>query len=262
MNIKTGFKSAAFSALMLAAISPASAAVVVDQSNIAVAPNGGSIIYQVFGSPINGNPSGQAAGNFYQATGVQFVTAGLSGLLAAIDLQLTKFGPANNGGNFELIIGNNVTFDTNGFLSGANILGTISGNVSSLSATGGVFNFDTSGLGLSFNAGDQFVLALNAPDGGSGVFGWAAGTSTDAPGVPFNGANFISNNYAGGNAFRRITPVNGADGPFQSHPDFGFRTFVGSVPEPTTWTMMIVGIAGVGFSMRRKGKQTLRVLYT
>ena len=259
MNSKTGFKSAAFSALMLASISPASAAVVIDQSNIAVAPSGGSIIYQVFGSPINGNPPGQPAGNFFEATGIQFVTAGLTGLLSAVDLQLSKFNPNNNAGNFELIIGNNVTFDVNGLLLTGNILGTVIGNVSSLAATGGVFNFDTSGLGLSFNAGDQFVLALQAPDDGSGVFGWAAGTSTDAPGVPFNPANFIFNNYAGGNAFRSITPVNGPDAPFRSHVDLGFRTYVNSVPEPATWAMMIVGFGMVGGAMRRR--HSVRVTY-
>ena len=37
---------------------------------------------------------------------------------------------------------------------------------------------------------------------------------------------------------------------------------VGAVPEPTTWMLMLLGMAGVGFSMRRKGKQTLRVRYT
>lgn len=37
---------------------------------------------------------------------------------------------------------------------------------------------------------------------------------------------------------------------------------VGAVPEPTTWMLMLIGMAGVGFSMRRKQQQTLRVRYT
>ena len=34
-----------------------------------------------------------------------------------------------------------------------------------------------------------------------------------------------------------------------------------AVPEPSTWMLMLLGMAGVGFSMRRKEKQTLRVRY-
>ena len=30
----------------------------------------------------------------------------------------------------------------------------------------------------------------------------------------------------------------------------------------TTWMMMLMGMAGIGFAMRRKEKQTLRVRYT
>jgi hypothetical protein len=37
---------------------------------------------------------------------------------------------------------------------------------------------------------------------------------------------------------------------------------VGAVPEPATWMFMMLGMAGVGFTMRRKDKQTLRVRYT
>jgi PEP-CTERM motif len=35
----------------------------------------------------------------------------------------------------------------------------------------------------------------------------------------------------------------------------------GAVPEPTTWMLMLIGMAGVGFSMRRKEKQTVRVRF-
>lgn len=36
---------------------------------------------------------------------------------------------------------------------------------------------------------------------------------------------------------------------------------VGAVPEPGTWMLMLMGMAAVGFSMRRKERQTLRVRY-
>lgn len=35
----------------------------------------------------------------------------------------------------------------------------------------------------------------------------------------------------------------------------------GAVPEPSTWMFMMLGMAGVGFSLRRKNKHTLRVRY-
>lgn len=40
----------------------------------------------------------------------------------------------------------------------------------------------------------------------------------------------------------------------------GLPTFQNSVPEPSTWTMMLMGFGAVGFSMRRSRKGTLRVL--
>ncbi len=39
-------------------------------------------------------------------------------------------------------------------------------------------------------------------------------------------------------------------------------TFSAAVPEPATWMFMMLGMAAVGFTMRRKDKQTLRVRYT
>jgi hypothetical protein len=35
----------------------------------------------------------------------------------------------------------------------------------------------------------------------------------------------------------------------------------GAVPEPAAWMLMLMGMAGVGYSMRRKDKQTLRVRF-
>lgn len=38
-------------------------------------------------------------------------------------------------------------------------------------------------------------------------------------------------------------------------------TVAAAVPEPSTWMLMLLGMAGVGFAMRRKTNQTLRVRY-
>lgn len=258
MNLTTSLKAAVVSAFMFGAVGAANAAVVVDQSNIAVAPSGGSIIYQIFGKPINTNPIGTVP-NFIEAQGIQFVTAGISGVLAAIDLQLSRFNPQNSVGGFEVVIANNVTFDNAGVVQSGNILGSAFANLSSLAAgQGGIVNFDLSAQNISFNAGEQFVIAVRNPSGFQGVFGWATGTSTDAPGVPFNVANFSPIDYAGGNAYRGTAPLNAPDISFKSHPDFGFRTYVNSVPEPATWAMMIVGFGLVGGSMRRRHTLTVK----
>lgn len=41
----------------------------------------------------------------------------------------------------------------------------------------------------------------------------------------------------------------------------GIAKTMGAIPEPTTWMLMLIGMAGVGFSMRRKEKHTVRVRY-
>ena len=42
----------------------------------------------------------------------------------------------------------------------------------------------------------------------------------------------------------------------------GVSLAVAAVPEPATWMLMLLGMAGVGYTMRRKDKQILRVRYT
>ena len=39
------------------------------------------------------------------------------------------------------------------------------------------------------------------------------------------------------------------------------RLVAGAVPEPTTWILMLLGMAGIGYSIRRKANQTVRVAY-
>ena len=59
--------------------------------------------------------------------------------------------------------------------------------------------------------------------------------------------------------------VNGTGGTSGLNSSYaGTLTFnqVAAVPEPAAWMLMLLGMAGVGFSMRRKEKQALRVRYT
>jgi hypothetical protein len=46
-----------------------------------------------------------------------------------------------------------------------------------------------------------------------------------------------------------------------NHDDFIVRATIVSVPEPTTWALMVAGIAAVGFSMRRRS-QNVRVAFS
>ena len=42
---------------------------------------------------------------------------------------------------------------------------------------------------------------------------------------------------------------------------FSATTIANPVPEPAVWAMMLFGFGGLGYSMRRRPKQTLRVRY-
>ena len=53
-------------------------------------------------------------------------------------------------------------------------------------------------------------------------------------------------------------PVNGTD---DNHDDIIIRATIVPVPEPTTWALMVAGIAAVGFSMRRRS-QNVRVAFS
>lgn len=74
----------------------------------------------------------------------------------------------------------------------------------------------------------------------------------------FNGASTWS--YNDNAAFASDIPNGGsADADMNV---WAFRTDAqGAVPEPAAWMMMLIGMAGIGFSMRRKDKQTLRVRF-
>ena len=64
---------------------------------------------------------------------------------------------------------------------------------------------------------------------------------------------------AGGNNVLNVTGTTGGNAAFSGNLSFAS---VAAVPEPAAWMLMLIGMAGVGFSMRRKDKPTLRVRYT
>ncbi len=132
---------------------------------------------------------------------------------------------------------------------------------------------------------------FNVTQGGSLTFTGDMQGSSDTLNVVISGISGLSQNsfsvfFGGGNAsfsqaitFNTVGMFNGSvnyDFP-SSFPDYiapngqefsertlGFKVNVisGAVPEPATWMFMLLGMAGIGYSMRRKDKQTLRVRYT
>ena len=98
-------------------------------------------------------------------------------------------------------------------------------------------------------------------------------TNIDFSTVTFNGVNFnnllgtgtqelrnLLNQSVVPGATNRISVngTTGGDAAFNGTIQFASMA---AVPEPTTWMLMLMGMAGIGFSMRRKEKQTLRVRY-
>lgn len=89
-------------------------------------------------------------------------------------------------------------------------------------------------------------------------------TSSITQSIGTNGQNFIGITGNNGEVFTSAgftgNPANFGIGEFQQL-RLGGVAAVGAVPEPAAWIMMILGMAGVGFSMRRKGKAGMRVRF-
>lgn len=98
-------------------------------------------------------------------------------------------------------------------------------------------------------------------------------TDIDFSSVTFNGISFATLSTGtqefrnllnqslvpGGNNVLNVNGTSGGNAAFSGTLSFAS---VAAVPEPTTWMLMLMGMAGVGFSMRRKKDTTLRVRYT
>lgn len=227
----------------LAAVSVSSAsyaAPIVDQVNIAppALENGDPLNSAI----INNLPTVN-----FDLAGLQFVTAGTSGQLSRVDVQLAQIvGPAGplNFGNGRLVIGKDIVFDAGGDILSGVKLADIGFGVSSIGDFNNLTAFDTSALNIFLNAGDQFVIAV-LPDQSSPVgFRWA----------------FSGDVYAGGAGFQGIQPASITDDDFTwieegeriPAKDYGFRTWMSAVPEPGSWALMIVGFGMVGGTMRRR----------
>lgn len=98
-------------------------------------------------------------------------------------------------------------------------------------------------------------------------------TNIDFSTVTLNGVNFntvatgtteLRNLFnqslqSGGINVLNVTGMTGGNAAFSGTLSFAS---VAAVPEPTTWMLMLLGMAGIGYSMRRKSAPALRVRYT
>ena len=127
--------------------------------------------------------------------------------------------------------GNSATLS---FTSGIDYLSFLWGspdtyNTLSITSTAGVFNFTAAGLGFPVTNGDQTFSQYVQFGTGAGETILSA-TFSNSPVIDaFEVANF------------RVHTV----------PD----TRIGAIPEPSTWAMMILGFAGVGFMAYRRSRK-------
>ena len=98
-------------------------------------------------------------------------------------------------------------------------------------------------------------------------------TNIDFGLITFNGVNFSSGPtgtvemrsllnqslVSGAGNSIVVSGLTGGNGAFSGSLSF---SQVAAIPEPATWMMMLLGFAGIGFTMRRKDKSTLQVRYT
>jgi hypothetical protein len=108
-------------------------------------------------------------------------------------------------------------------------------------------SIDTSALDIMLSSGEQFVIGL-LPDQSKPMSAFRWGYNGDT--------------YTGGSGFAglRFGQPDGDDyvwliGPQAIAKDYGFRTWMSAVPEPESWTMMIVGFGMAGVALRRRNSR-------
>ncbi len=173
----------------------------------------------------------------------QSVTAGTSGQLVQIDLQL---GRRSGSAPLVVSLGRGEVTDAE-----FEVFGSVeipAADIAAFDAVGiNSLSVDLSGLGFEQAEGDLFTILLSVTPGAPLTnYGWIFGDITDDGSTP----NPIA--YAGGRAkFSQDGGISWIDRPY----DRGFRTYVdaaGAVPEPATWAMLIAGFGIVGAAARRR----------
>lgn len=138
--------------------------------------------------------------------------------------------------------------------------------------SGGTGNVSLTQIGFELANNDTFTKAvfnLNAATNGSVLIhvegvNINGGFFEDDFTVNANGQNFFTVTSINGQLITDIslTAINGATFEDLRQVRLGGFETVGAIPEPSTWAMMLLGFAGVGFlAYRRRGQgQTLRLV--
>jgi hypothetical protein len=130
-----------------------------------------------------------------------------------------------------------------------------------VTATDGVLN---SPLTFTFNDGliSALEFNINALTNGDVFFTFAGGDSdgqvTTLYDLSQNGQNFFN---AFNGTFKSVTMTftNGAT--VEDVRQFRMTSAVAAVPEPATWALMLIGFGAIGFGMRRRRADTVRVRF-
>lgn len=226
-------------------ISPALATRVIDQSNL-VDPSRGMLL----GSAISRTrlPSQSVIGQ------AQTVTAAVTGILGAVDLQLFYYSQTTTNEPFSFRLYDGALVEGTGVLVGQIDVAVDAAPTDVQAQAGSLLRLELASFNYAVVPGQVFTLysfiSSSGPVNGRGprlVYGYESGVF-DQDGFPL----LVGLDYARG--YNAITNGNGSD--LETRFDRGFRTFVdvnaATVPEPATWTLMIAGFGMAGATMRRR----------
>jgi hypothetical protein len=121
----------------------------------------------------------------------------------------------------------------------------------------GSVTFNYSGAPISYvipASGDYWIEALGAQGGSGTAFGGYGALAAGEFALSVGTRLEIVVGGAGSGVFFGVTNASGGGG--------GGGSFVwetGAVPEPSTWAMILMGFAGLGYAAHRRSKQAIRI---